>query len=64
MEYHGDIIVKEWPGYYLRDDLATGCRDPEDGEAYSLFCLKPYGRLAVYAGRLEWAIKESQKHIV
>ena len=51
-----EVIVHEWPGFYLRDDRATGIRDDE---AYSLFRLKPYQREMVYAGRLEWAIKES-----
>lgn len=62
-EYNGDVIVHEWPGWYLRDDLATGCRDPEQGEAYSLFRFVPYGREGVYAGRLEWAIKECTERI-
>ena len=26
-EYNGDIIVYEWPGWYLRDDIATGCHN-------------------------------------
>jgi hypothetical protein len=62
-EYNGDIIVYEWPGWYLRDDIATGCRDPEDGQAFSLFRLEPYGREVVYAGTLAWAIRECTERI-
>lgn len=55
-----EMIVYEWPTHYLRDDLASGVRDPEAGQAYSLFCKEPYGREHVWAGSLQWAILESE----
>jgi hypothetical protein len=43
-------IVKEWPNFFLRDDLEIrqGWADPE--QAYSLFRSEPYGREIVFAG--------------
>lgn len=55
-----ETIVHAWPGFFLRDDRATGIRDDE---AYSLFRLYPYGRQMVYAGSLAWAIKECDEWI-
>jgi len=56
---YDEVIVHEWPGWYLRDDVATGCRDRKDGEAYSLF--RSNGdREGVYAGSLRWAILECE----
>ncbi len=51
-----EVIVHVWSTHYLRDDVATGCRDPEDGEAYSLFRRDTGEREGVYAGSLRWAI--------
>ena len=60
----GEVIVYEWPTHYLRDDNATGCRDEEDGQAYSLFRKQPYGREGVYAGSLKWAIIEAEAEYI
>lgn len=58
-----EVVVYEWPTHYLRDDNATGVRDAEDGQAYSLFRKQPMLRENVYAGRLEWAIDAAQFYI-
>ena len=67
-ELVGDPIVRFWHGdqYFLRDDLAIRYGRPcfaENPQAYSLFRTDPYGRMAVFAGDLEWAITESEKAI-
>jgi len=60
----GGEVVKTWEGYFLRDDLKIRkSSDIEPHQAYSLFREKPYGRVKVFAGSLEWAITESEKAI-
>jgi len=46
--------------FFLRDDRDAGIVDEE---RYSLFREDPYGRIAVYAGSLAWALVESYKKI-
>ena len=50
----GGPLVKHYGTHFLRDD----CEIRAD-EAYSLFQIDPYGRVAVYAGAREWAIAQS-----
>lgn len=59
----GGPIVKDWGGYFLRDDIEIrrGTMVPE--QAYSLFQREPYGRLEVLAGSLEWALERSEETI-
>lgn len=55
-------VVKEWPGYFLRDDTEIRKNAGiEPHEAYSLFQTgEDYVRLGVYAGSKEWAIAQSE----
>jgi len=58
----GGPLVKSWTGYFLRDDAEIRqTADIKPYEAYSLFEEDPYGRLAVYAGPREWAIKQAEE---
>jgi hypothetical protein len=60
----GGPIVKEWPGYFLRDDSAMRDDLPKDErEAYSLFREAPYGRVHVFCGNLEWATEKAEEEI-
>ena len=62
----GGPVVMEWPGYFLRDDsyIREGLRSIGlTNEAYSLFCEAPYGRVAVFGGPLEWAVKQAEKTV-
>lgn len=61
------IKVKEWQGYFLRDDTeirrSAGCFEDQI-EGYSLFRTgKDYGREKVFAGPKEWAIEQAEKEI-
>ena len=60
-------IVKEWPGWFLRDDYDIR-KDVKvfegQEEAYSLFTFGADGwleRVKIFGGPLEWAIKEAEK---
>lgn len=59
----GGWLVREWPGYFLRDDsdLRRDGRGGVDEEAYSLFRLEPYGRVEVFVGPLGWALERAEK---
>lgn len=55
-------------GYFLRDDKEIRESAPAafagmPTQAYSLFRKEPYGRVAVFAGDLSWAIEEALKAI-
>lgn len=57
-------IVKEWPNFFLRDDLEIrhGWADPE--QAYSLFRKDLYKREIIFAGcSEEEAIKQAEEFI-
>jgi hypothetical protein len=52
--------------YFLRDDYEIRKGVPHFmpfEQAYSLFRKEPYGRVMVFAGSLEWAIKQARKAI-
>lgn len=58
----GGRIVKEYDGFFLRDDsdIRENARI-EPVEAYSLFREDPYGRVEVFAGSEDWAIQQADK---
>ncbi len=62
----GGPLVKDYETHFLRDDTeirrSAGCFEDQI-EAYSLFCVKPYGRIKVFAGDRSWAIEEADKFI-
>lgn len=64
LEDCGGDVVKTWELHFLRDNLeirkSSGI---EPHQAYSLFREKPYGRINVLAGSLEWEIAEAEKSI-
>ena len=61
----GGWLVREWDGYFLRDDSDMRRDDVtgETEEAYSLFRLRPYGRVEVFVGGLDLALKRSEEAI-
>lgn len=57
----------EAKGFFLRDDYDIRIRNPDlfdTAEAYSLFRQDPYGREGVFAGSLEWAIKQAHEQVM
>lgn len=66
----GGPVVDHWDCFFLRDDTEIR-RDmdleQEEKEAYSLFCTDiknvsyNYGRLIIYTGSKEWAIKKAHE---
>ena len=55
------VVIYSWDTrFWLRDDRATGLCEHEQ---YSLFQDAPYGRLEIYTGGREWAIKTSSQFI-
>lgn len=58
----GGPVVKDYGTHFLRDDTEirklAGCFWSQP-EAYSLFCVEPYGRVEVFGGTREWAIKQA-----
>jgi hypothetical protein len=58
----GGPLIKDYGTHFLRDDTeirrSAGCFEDQI-EGYSLFCVEPYGRVCVFGGNLEWAIKEA-----
>ena len=64
-ERAGGPLVKEWDGFFLRDDTEIRrSAEIEPNEAYSLFRTKPYGRVHVFAFPLEVAIALSEATIL
>lgn len=65
-ERGGGPVVKDWGSHFLRDDTeigrSAGCFGDQE-EAYSLFCVEPYGRVIVLCGSKEWAVKQADKII-
>jgi len=61
----GGWLVREWPGYFLRDDSDLRCDDVtgETEEAYSLFRIEPYGRVEVFVGKLGWVLGQCERAI-
>ena len=61
----GGLLVKDYGAHFLREDrkIRTSSRVFEENEAYSLFCVEPYGRIAVYAGPREWVIKKADEKL-
>lgn len=62
----GGVVVKEWDNYFLRDDSEIRKGDPfsrDQVEGYSLFRIEPYGRVVVFGGSLEWALKQAEQAI-
>ncbi len=61
------IIVRDWGDFFLRDDTeirrSSGETFADQIEGYSLFQRKPYGRVHVYGGPLEWALTEAEKEV-
>jgi len=58
----GGDVVKIWQGYFLRNDLEIRkAANMEPQQAYSLFQEKPYQRIKIFTGSLDWAITESEK---
>lgn len=63
---HGGPVVMQTGTHFLRCDtvIRKEAGYPEnEQEAYSLFKYEPYGRIAVYAGRLDWACDMARKEI-
>ena len=62
----GGRVVKEWKGFFLRDDTEIRSGGSFEGreEAYSLFREKPYERIEVFAGSEKWAIERAAKVVV
>jgi hypothetical protein len=58
----GGPLVKDYGTHFLRDDTeirkSSGCYEYQV-EAYSLFCVEPYGRVEVFGGSREWAIQQA-----
>jgi hypothetical protein len=58
----GGPLVKDYGTHFLRDDTeirkSAGCYE-DQVEAYSLFCVEPYGRVEVFGGSREWAIQQA-----
>ena len=62
MNKAGGPVVKDYGTHFLRDDTeirkSAGCFE-DQVEAYSLFCVEPYGRVTVFGGSREWAIEQA-----
>lgn len=62
----GGPLVKDYGTHFLRDDTeirkAAGCFEDQI-EAYSLFCVEPYGRVMVFGGSKERAIQQADSFV-
>lgn len=62
----GGEVVKDYGTHFLRDDTEIRKSDEcfgDQREGYSLFRIEPYGRVVVFGGTREWAIRQADEMV-